>query len=64
MVDYEAGAVGGEDDVELGKEGDDGGGDGVLGGEGDEDIAVCVYEVDELVRCQVGSEAWLAVLVG
>lgn len=50
VVDYEAGAVGGEDDVELGEEGDDGRGNRVVGGKGDEDVAVCVHEVDELVR--------------
>lgn len=63
VVNHEAGAVGWEDDVELGEEGDDGGGDGVVGGESDKNISVRIHEVDEVVGRQVRSKAWSAVLV-
>lgn len=57
VVDHEAGAFGGEGDVELGEEGDEGVGGCSLGGEGVEDVALGVEEVDENLGRQVGAES-------
>jgi hypothetical protein len=51
VVYYQACAVGGEGDVEFGEEGDKRGCGGGVGGEGQEDVALLVEELEEEVRC-------------
>ena len=58
VVHYQARAFGGEGNVELGEEGDERGRGGGVGGEGQEDVALLVEELEEEVRCKVGTEAW------
>lgn len=48
VVDDEAGAVGGEGDVELGEGGNDGGRGGCGCGEGEKNVALCVDKLDDV----------------
>lgn len=56
VVDDEAGAVGRQGHVQLAEQGDDRGGGGLAAGEGDEDVAVGVEELDEQLGRQAGAE--------
>jgi hypothetical protein len=57
VVDDETRSVGGNADVELGQEADDRGRDRGGRGEGEEDVALRVDELEEDIRGQVGAEA-------
>lgn len=57
VVDHEAGALGGHVDVELEKGGVQGGGDGVGGAQGDQDVTAGVEKVEDQLCGQVGAEA-------
>ena len=58
VVHDEASSVGRELDIELEKEGVDGGGSGLAGAEGQEDVAVGIDEVKEDLGSQVGTKTY------
>lgn len=61
VVDDGTRPLGGQGDVELGEQGDDGRGRGRRRRQGHEDVALGVDKVDEQVRRQVGAQAWRAI---
>jgi hypothetical protein len=58
MIYYQACAVGGQGDIELGEKRDERGGGGGVGGQGQEDVALLAEELEQEIRCEVGAEAW------
>lgn len=56
VVNHQAGSLGGDVDVQLEKESVQGGGDGLRGAQGKQDIAASVEEVEDLLGSQVGAK--------
>lgn len=58
VVNHQAGSLGGDMDVQLEKESVQGGGDGLRGAQGKQDVAAGVEEIEDLLGSQVGAETW------
>lgn len=58
VVNHQAGSLCGDVDVQLEKKSVQGGGDGLRGAQGKQDVAAGVEEVEDLLGSQVGAEAF------
>lgn len=58
VVNHQAGSLCGDVDVQLKEESVQGGGYGLGGAQGKQDVAAGVEEVEDLLRSQVGPESW------
>ena len=57
VVNNKAGSLGGDVDIQLEKESVQGGGDGLGGAQGKQDVSAGVEEIEDLLRSQVGAES-------
>lgn len=58
VVNHQTGSLGGDVDVQLEKESVQGGGDGLRGAQGKQDVSAGVEEVEDLLGSEVGTESW------
>lgn len=58
VVHHQAGPVGGNSNFQLSEEAHDGGGDGVVGGEGEEHVSICIDEVEQDLGGEVGTQTF------
>lgn len=58
VINDQTGSLGGDMDVQLEEKSIQGGGDGLRGAQGKQDVAAGVDEVEDLLRSQVGAKSW------